>query len=111
MHWRQVGQPVRASSGTGPVAGGRAPATGCVTHSPESQLFELRAGRGGPTPPAAYPRARPAPPPGRSRRMPPMSPLMSDARSRIVEAGLVVRAQESPASVGGEVSEGPSRPL
>jgi len=53
MRWGQVGQPVRASSGTGPVAGGRAPATGSVTHSPESQLFELRAGRGGPTPPIA----------------------------------------------------------
>jgi sulfopyruvate decarboxylase subunit alpha len=31
--------------------------TGSVTRSPESRLFEPRAGRGGPTPPVAYPAA------------------------------------------------------
>src|SRR5882672_6450843 len=31
-------------------------ATGSVTHSPESQLFELRSGLGGPTAPVAYAR-------------------------------------------------------
>jgi hypothetical protein len=36
---------------TGPVVGDRTPANGSVTRSPESQLFELRTGRGGPTPP------------------------------------------------------------
>jgi len=42
---------------------GTAQPGGSVTRSPESQLFELRAGRGGPTPPPgwAVPRAtRPA---------------------------------------------------
>jgi len=43
----------------GPVAGVRGHAPGSVTHSPESQqLFELRAGLGGPTPPGAWPRTR-----------------------------------------------------
>src|SRR5438093_871841 len=36
-------------------------ARGSVTHSPESQLFELRTGRGGPTAPLEYP--PPSPPP------------------------------------------------
>ena len=36
-------------------------ASGCVTHSPEAQLFELRTGRGGPTSPLAYPRGAPTP--------------------------------------------------
>ena len=38
------------ASRVGPVAGGRGPAGGSVTHSPESPLFERRAGLGGPTP-------------------------------------------------------------
>jgi hypothetical protein len=33
----------------GPVAGGRVPAGGFVTRSPESPLFERRTGLGGPT--------------------------------------------------------------
>src|SRR5690348_2990254 len=42
------------------VAAGGGYAIGSVTHSPESQLFERRAGRGDPTAPVAYP---PQPPP------------------------------------------------
>ena len=34
---------------TGPVAAGAPRATGSVTHSPESPLFERRTGLGGPT--------------------------------------------------------------
>ena len=33
----------------GPVAGGRVPAAGSVTHLPDSSLFERRTGLGGPT--------------------------------------------------------------
>ena len=33
----------------GPVTGGRVPAAGSVTHSPESPLCERRTGLGGPT--------------------------------------------------------------
>ena len=48
-----------------PVVGGEGCAASCVTHSPESQLFELRAGLGGPTPQAAHP--PPPTPPARDR--------------------------------------------
>jgi len=37
----------------------RGDASGSVTRSPESQLFELRTGLGGPTPPLASPRTDP----------------------------------------------------
>jgi len=49
----------------GPVVAGRTAWPGSVTHSPESQLFELRAGLGGPTPPDHA--VRPATPPARFR--------------------------------------------
>jgi dihydropteroate synthase len=52
---------------TGPVAGGRAPAGGSVTRSPDSQLFELRTGRGGPTAPSAGARTPGATRPERAR--------------------------------------------
>ncbi len=56
----------------GPGAGARLRRGGCVTHSPDSQRFALRAGRGGPTTPPRRSRAlrhppvsrRCAPPPG-----------------------------------------------
>jgi len=46
---------------------GTAQPGGSVTRSPESQLFELRAGRGGPTPPPGWGRT-PRHPPGVGRR-------------------------------------------
>src|SRR6266850_1853604 len=59
----------RAGSGRsgGHASGGAGNAGGFVTHSPESQLFELRTGLGGPTPPLASP----APP----LACPPLRPL------------------------------------
>src|SRR5437899_1801359 len=58
VHGRDCSPTTSAALGAGGGAGGDA--TGSVTHSPESQLFELRTGRGGPTMPVASP---PAPPP------------------------------------------------
>src|SRR5207247_2230217 len=53
---------VAAGGGSGKGAGGCP--IGSVTHSPESQLFELRTGRGGPTTPIGHPPAPlPLPPP------------------------------------------------
>jgi phosphonopyruvate decarboxylase len=57
----------RASPGAGPVAGGRISTSGSVTHSPDSQLFELRAGLGGPTPPLVEMRPPAPPAPGLAR--------------------------------------------
>ena len=51
-----------AARRVGPVAGGRSRATGSVTHSPESPLFERRAGLGGPTYATAARERPPAPP-------------------------------------------------